>query len=247
MRLLYPTVLVVLGLAQALPAAAQPSEADVAQARQLFEQADEEYASRRFQSAADLFRRSYDLMGGHPNQYLVLFNVGQALAGAGDYDASIATFRRYLTEGGGRVQNRGEVEQRIAELERLRGSDPGAPSPPPARPAGPDEGLLIGSIAALAVGGLGLAAMGIFGGLALAEHDSLAAGCGATRSCAPSDVETSDTFAVVADVNLGLGATALTAGVVLLILALTSSSGTETALRLTPSRHALAGAGVVSW
>lgn len=249
MRVLLPLIAIALAMASAPAAAQAPSEAQVTQARQLFEQADEEFASRRFQSAANLFQQSYDLLNGHENQYLVLFNIGQSLASAGDYDAAIAAFRRYLAEGGSRIQNRGEVDQRIAELEELRGGDDGGGGgggPPPS--SGPDEGLLAGSIAALGLGVVGLAGMGIFGGLALAEHDALANGCGATRSCTESDVATSDTFAVVADVNLGIGAAALTAGVVLLILALTSSSSDEeSAFQRLWQPNGLGGAGVIRW
>ena len=103
---------------------------------------------------------------------------------------------------------------------------------------------MIGSIAALGVGVLGLGGMGVFGGLALAEHDALAAGCGASMTCAAGDVQTSDTFALVADINLGVGAAGIVTGVILLALAVSSGGGgAESALRLRRD----AGEGVVRW
>jgi hypothetical protein len=130
-------------------------------------------------------------------------------------------------------------------LEALR--DRAEPSDP--QRSGPDEGLLATSFIALGVGGLGLASMGLFGGLALGEHDALAAGCGATRTCTESDIATSEAFAVVADVSLGIAAAAVTLGVVLLIYALSASGGPSQNGRLRSIRSgvALVGEGVISW
>ncbi|MCB9593858.1 MAG: tetratricopeptide repeat protein [Sandaracinaceae bacterium] len=236
-------VMLALALAAPLASAQAPDEATVAEARRIFEEAEAAFESRRFQSAADLYQRSYDLLDGHPNQYLVLFNIAQSLARTGRYDDAIAGFQRYVREGGDRVQNRGEVDERIAELEDLRGG----PGPVTAEDAGPDEGLLVGSITGFGVGVLALGAMGIFGGLAIAEHDALAAGCGATRSCTSSDVADSNTFALVADVNLAIAGVALATGVVLLILALTSSDEEAVANLLRPSPYALGGPEVLRW
>ena len=209
-------------LSLSCPAAAQPSEAQVSEARRIFEEAEAEFGSRHFQDAARLYLESYSMLDGHENQYLVLFNVAQSLAESAHYDEAIQRFHQYLREGGSRVQNRGEVDARIAELEDLRGRSG----------SGGDSGLMVPAIALLSVGGLGLIGTGIFGGLALAEHDSLAEGCGATRSCTSDDVSTSDTFALVADVSLIVGGAALAAGVVLLIVALSESASDDVAALL---------------
>ena len=211
-------------------------DARFAQARARFEQAEADYGAHRYRSAAEGYLEAYSMMDGHRNQHLVLFNAGQALAEAGDYDAAIARFRQYLREGGDRVENRGEVEARVAELEALRG-----------RSAPGDDGLLVASIVTLGLGGVGLASMGIFGGLALAEHDSLAEGCGASMTCTRDDIAASDDLALVADISLGIGLAALTAGVVMLIISLATGDAGESAFQLDRGRRFAAAAGVVRW
>ena len=100
----------------------------------------------------------------------------------------------------------------------------------------------------LGAGGLALAAMGGFDGLAVSEHDALAAGCGASRTCQPADLEMADTFALVADVNFGIGGVLAATGIVLLIFALaTGDHDAESAFELQYQRHGLAGMGVVRW
>ena len=219
----------------AAPACAQEAEGPtdpIARAQELFAQGTEAYGQHHYTTAARLFREVHSLMDGHPRQYLVLFNLGQCLMDAGIYAEAIEVFLQYLHDGGDRVENRGEVDQKIARIREIMGGDdavddtgPPPPAPVPAGPRGPDEGLMTGAIASLAVGGVGLAAMGIFGGLALAEHQSLSDGCGATTSCTPEDIAPSDTFALVADIALGIGAAGVATGIVLLVLAL--SGGDE--------------------
>ncbi|HJL19096.1 MAG TPA: tetratricopeptide repeat protein [Sandaracinaceae bacterium LLY-WYZ-13_1] len=214
-----------LGLAATARAQEAPDEATITRAQQLFGEAEEAYEAHRYATAARLFRQVHALMEGHPRQHLVLFNLGQCLADAGEYDEAIEVLRRYLDEGGAAIENRGEVEARIAQLEELRGEGGAPPTAP--EPSGPDEGLMTGSIVAFGVGGAGLVAMGVFGGLAIAEHESLADGCGATTSCTEDDVATGDAFALAADVALGVGAAGLATGVALLVAALSSGGDGE--------------------
>jgi len=79
----------------------------------------------------------------------------------------------------------------------------------------------------LGLGGAGFVMMGIFGGLALAEDDALSGGCGATASCSDDEVADADTFASIADIGLTVGAVAAAAGLVLLIVGLTSGGDDE--------------------
>jgi len=223
-----------------------PDPASVERAQRLFAEAEEAYNGHRYASAARLFRQVHELMEGHPRQYLVLFNLGQCLADAGEYEEAISALRQYLSEGGTDIENRGEVEARIAQLEDLMGGDQTS------GPSGPEEGFLTGSIVSFAVGGAGLVAMSIFGGLALAEHDSLAEGCGATSSCAEEDIAASDTYALVADIMLGIGAAGVATGVGLLIAALASGSSEESdqaGLELTPwvTANCAGVLGVTTW
>lgn len=87
---------------------------------------------------------------------------------------------------------------------------------------GADDGLIGAAIAGYAVAGAGAIVMAIFGGLTAAEHGALAEGCGATRSCSPSDVADTNTFALVGDVGLGVALAGAVAGSVLLAIGLAS-------------------------
>jgi tetratricopeptide (TPR) repeat protein len=248
------TVLGIVSLAVGAEAQDVPNAATVERAHSLFRAAEQAYDAHRYATAAGLFRQVHELMAGHPRQYLVLFNLGQCLADSGQYEEAIASLRQYLSEGGDRVENRGEVETRIAQLEDLLASREEARAGPEEQeaPSGPDEGLAIGSAVGFASGAAGLAAMAIFGGLALAEHDALADGCGATTSCTTNDIETSDTFALVADVMLGVGAAGVAAGLGLLIAALASGDSGEAdqaSFELAPwvAANALGLTGVTTW
>lgn len=231
-------LMVALGASAAAAQEAEEPSDPIVRAQELFTQGTEAYGEHHYTTAARLFREVHSLMEGHPRQYLVLFNLGQCLMDAGIYEEAIAVFLQYLEDGGDRVENRGEVDQKIAQIRAIMGGgdegeregdggDDVAPPVAPPAPRGPDEGLMTGAIASLAIGGAGLVAMGVFGGLALAEHQSLANGCGATTSCTPDDIAASDTFALVADIALGIGAVGVATGIVLLVLALTGSNDGE--------------------
>jgi hypothetical protein len=248
-------MMVALGASAAEAQEAEGPTDPIARAQELFAQGTEAYDQHHYATAARLFREVHSLMDGHPRQYLVLFNLGQCLMDAGIYVEAIEVFLAYLEAGGDRVENRGEVDQKIARIREIMGAgddgdDTGPPVPAPIAPAprGPDEGLMAGAIASLAVGGVGFLAMGIFGGLALAEHQSLSDGCGATTSCAPEDIATSDTFALVADIALGVGAAGIATGIVLLVVAL-SGGDEEPATALVPwmTPNGAGGAWSVRW
>lgn len=224
-----------------------------AQAR--FHVAEAQFEQENFALAADTFREVYDMMEGHPRRYLVLFNIGRCLEETGAYRQAAAAYRQYLEEGGAQATNASDMRARAEEMERRAALTEAPPSTrsgettvvaevAPA-PSGPDEGLLFGGVATLGVAVAGFAVMGISGGMALAEDSSLASGCGATASCRPEDVADADTFALVSDLGLGLGAAAAIAGTVLVILGLTSSSGGDTAgLRVMPVAST-SGAGIL--
>ena len=197
-------------------------------ARELFDEATSAYHQHQYATAARLFRQVHGMMEGHPRQFLVLFNLGQCLMDAGEYDEATATFEQILRDGGDQVENRGEVQMKLARLRELTSpaptNDDQAPAPAVAA-SGPDEGLLIASIAGFGTGVLGLATLTVFGTLALTEHQSLQNGCGATTSCRPEDISTGNTYALVADIGLAVGAVGVATGFVLLVMALTESSG----------------------
>lgn len=226
-----------------------------AQAR--FQVAQAQFEQENFALAADTFREVYEMMAGHPRRYLVLFNIGRCLEATGAYRQAGEAYRQYLEEGGDQAANASEMTARAEEMERRSALTEGPPTNSAettaettveadvaSTPSGPDEGLLFGGVATLGVAVAGFAVMGIFGGMALAEDSNLAKGCGATASCQPEDVANADTFALVSDIGLGIGAAAAIAGTVLVILGLTSSSSGDTAgLRVTPMAS-MNGAGI---
>lgn len=65
-------------------------------------------------------------------------------------------------------------------------------------------GLPTISMVSFAAAAGGLAAMATFGGLAIAEKNSVASGCGKTQSCTQGQVSAMDTYALISDVGLGV-------------------------------------------
>ncbi|GAB5545809.1 MAG: hypothetical protein SangKO_055690 [Sandaracinaceae bacterium] len=228
-------------------AAAQEDTDPVARARVVFGDALEAYEAHEYANAARLFRQVYDLMDGQERQYVVLYNLGQCLKDAGQYEEARTAFLRYLDEGGELVQNRGEVDGLLEEIaERLGENDEPVVRETVLVERGPDEGLVTTSLISFGVGAAGFVAMGVFGGLALAEHDALQSGCGATRSCTADEVATADTFALVADIGLGVGAAGVAAGLALLLIGISSGGGSEQATAFSPWVTA-DGAGATGW
>lgn len=240
----------VLALFGAGTAYAQEEADPVAQARAVYDQALEAYEDHEYANAAELFEEVYRLLDGQPRQYVVLYNLGQCLKDAGRYEEARDAFHRYLEEGGDAVQNRGEVDGILDELaERLGENDAEAPPSTIVVQRRPDEGMVTASLVAFGVGAAGFVAMGVFGGLALSEHDALQTGCGATTSCTSDDVAAADTYALVADIGLGVGAAGVAAGLTLLLVGLsagdTEAQGTAFAPWVTTDG---AGAtGVIRW
>ena len=231
-------------VARAQDDGAQDDSPQIREAQARFHVAEAQFEQENFALAADTFREVYEMMAGHSRRYLVLFNIGRCLEETGAYRQAAEAYRQYLEEGGATATNAPDIRARAEEMDR-RATLTGGTQPPPTGttvsaevapgPSGPDEGLLFGGVASLGVAVAGFAVMGIFGGMALSEDSSLASGCGATASCQPEDVADANTFALVSDIGLGIGAAAAVAGVVLVILGLTSSSGGDTArLRVMP-------------
>ena len=110
----------------ALAQDARPKPAEVAATH--FRRGVELYDEADFSTALVEFRRAYETLP----DFRVLYNMGQAEYQLQRYAAALATFRRYLDEGGANVSapRRAEVEREIAKLEgrvaRLRiAADPG--------------------------------------------------------------------------------------------------------------------------
>lgn len=133
------------------------------------------------------------------------------------------------------------------ELDRLEGAapvDPAAPAPGPVQSS--SAGRRTAGYVLLGVGGAGLAAGAILGGLAVAKKSDLSAACGADKVCPPGESGTVSAFKA-----FGTGSTAaLVSGAVLagggLVLVLTAprasaSASSSTHLVVGPSSLHLAG------
>jgi hypothetical protein len=93
-----------------------PSATQVADAKERFRRALELHDEGNLDAARTELRRAYEIA---PN-YKVLFNLGQVEFELLDYPAALATFEKYLSEGGDRVpkDRRAQVE---SDIEKLRG------------------------------------------------------------------------------------------------------------------------------
>lgn len=96
----------------AAPAGAQPPKAKRRRAIRLFKRSQSAYEEGRFQDAADLLEKAYAL---DPNPTL-LFNLARAKEGAGDWEGTIETYRRYL-EADPKAKDRAAIERRIKNIE----------------------------------------------------------------------------------------------------------------------------------
>lgn len=223
------------------PESADEAELDDERARLHFEAGRSHYIEGAYDRARDEFERAWELS----RRPSLLLNLATVLERLGEHERAAEHLARYL-ELEPDAEDRGLVERRIANLRRLssrRGADPAvAPDPEPAAPpasstapSGPDDGLVAGGAVMLGVAGAGLALTAVFGGLALAEDDALASGCGATVSCRAEDVADARAYVLVTDVAWISAAAAGAIGLTLIVVALaTAPSGESAALRVHP-------------
>lgn len=80
------------------------------------------YRQGDYDSALVEFQQAYDVIGEHPNRYLVLFNIGRCHHQSFRYDQALRFYRQYLEEGGDGAPDRADVEALIEELETLLGT-----------------------------------------------------------------------------------------------------------------------------
>jgi hypothetical protein len=134
----------------------------------------------------------------------------------------------------GQIENRESLERRLARLRerQARGETTIEPMSTTTAPAvGGGDAIPIPALIMVIGGGAALVAWGIFAGLAAAEDGSLSSRCG--RSCSVADVQTLNTFNIVADINLFVGLGAAAAGVVLWLV-LPSGRPQHASVRWTP-------------
>jgi tetratricopeptide (TPR) repeat protein len=90
------------------------SAGDAKKARQHYEQGTTLYDLQRYEEAA----REYEAAFAEKNDPALLFNIGQAYRFAGNYAKAIGAFRSFLRRSAN-VDNRAEVEARIAEMQKM--------------------------------------------------------------------------------------------------------------------------------
>lgn len=106
------------------PPAAEESPPSAAQveAEQAFERGEALFARGNYDAALAEYERAYELLEGHPQAHVLLFNIGQAHERLYRYDRALEYYRRYLDEGGDDAEDRAGVEARMQTLEALLGS-----------------------------------------------------------------------------------------------------------------------------
>jgi tetratricopeptide (TPR) repeat protein len=146
----------------------------------LFEESVAAYQEGNFDEAIALLTRAYELQP----EPVLLYNLGRAQDGAGDFQAAIESYQQYLDEVGD-IPDRGAIERRIETLRstldersRLGRLDDvtDAPQEPDSRNRAAEEPQDGGgpSVVPWIVAGVGVVAIGvgaILGGLALGAHD----------------------------------------------------------------------------
>lgn len=103
----------------AAPLAAQ--EGAQAEAQRHFERGEALFERGDYDAALAEYERSYALLDGHPDAYVLLFNIGQAYERSHRYDRALEYYRRYLEEGGEAAEDRAAVQSRVETLEGLLG------------------------------------------------------------------------------------------------------------------------------
>jgi len=119
-------LVVAVAAAPARAAALQATESETAAARQHYAQGSRLYDLAEYEPALHEFREAYRIVG----DPAFLFNIAQCHRKLGHTQDAISFYRTYLRRAPN-AANRGEVERRIAELERPQPEAP-AESPRPA-------------------------------------------------------------------------------------------------------------------
>lgn len=97
---------------------AQAPNEPTPEVRAHFDRAETHYTNENFALAAEEFQRVYDLLEGHPNRGVVLFNIARCQDRMGQFDLAIANYRQFLAEAPDSAPSRDRARIRIEELER---------------------------------------------------------------------------------------------------------------------------------
>jgi tetratricopeptide (TPR) repeat protein len=250
-------VLAVAGLGRDARAQHRADTKNIDAARAKFDVGRKEYRLGNYDEAIRVWKEAY-LLYDDPN---FLFNIGLAYRDKGDHEQAVKFLKNYLREAKN-PPNREQVQQRIAELERLISERKANAERPPTSPQPPTEpqaegaatggggggetlvrnpgrGLRLGG---LVTGGVGVALLGtgVYFGLHANSIRSdveaaVASGAPWTDDLAAKDDE-GRSSATIANITLGLGAGALITGGVLYYLGARKAKEVNVVFYPTPRR-----------
>jgi len=229
-------------LAVVRTAAAQDISDEERRARQLAHEGELAYGDGRFDEAAVLIRRAYEVF----REPVLLHNLGRALESAGDERGAVDAYERYLDEVPD-AEDRALIEGRlrqlredVAEDERLRSSaSSGAPTGSEASAEAVDDGGSV-VIGPLVLGGVGLLVVtaGVVSGV-LALGKEADADAEPVHQRARRLLDDAETLAAVTNALLIGGAVVVAVATTWLVIALGSEE--EVSLRIGPGSFAVAG------
>lgn len=233
-------LLLLAALSIAVPAVAQPradaSTEDQRKAQEHFTKARDLYQTGNYREAIHELEVARGL---DPKARDLVMNLAIVSEKLGKYDDALAYFKTFLEMDGVTAAERSKAEANMKRIEGAKQRDaarhppppasgsaappprPTASTPPPpsssAPPKDPPKGRVDGAtIAAGALAGAGIAAGATFGVLALTTRPSdFVTGRDGTYADLQSKTDTAHTFAIVADIALGVGLVAAVATVYL--------------------------------
>ena len=103
----------------AAPASEAPADPHVVEARAHFDQGAVFFERENYEAALAEFDRAYELLQGNPNQFTVLYNIGQTHERLFQYDAALTAYREYLERGGEQADDRVAVQATMRALDSL--------------------------------------------------------------------------------------------------------------------------------
>lgn len=226
------------GEGEGAPAEGQPEVSDAARSEgeKLSEEAIAKFQAKDYDGAIELFERAYEL-DPQPNY---LFNIGRVHEEAGNLEAAVKYYAKFVKQPGVDLDSRGVALERLKVLREIvqETGEPDEPEPDasesddsesdepqdqlePAEPPPPvDDGaakkrkaMRGAGFGLLGVGAAALIAGGVVGGLAQADNNN--AGSAATPNESQDLLDSSQTKALAADVMFGVGGALVLTGVIL--------------------------------
>lgn len=231
-RRAFPTALAACLLVFPSLASAQ-SEEQVNEARALFTRGTEQFENGSFQLALESFQRVYELLEGHRNRALVLFNIARAHEELRRDEEALASYEAFLSSAAQDAPMRAEANERMIELRaRLRARAQVTPAARPG-PAGQLNGAPVALLVAsgvLAIGG------GVLVGVAVSDVAAVEqAPTGASWASVADAYSRSEPMSIAGIVALGTASALAVASIVWLLVDGDASRSTAVVVAPTPT------------